>query len=170
MKKKSEIIQSIGLEYNLWERLLSRFDEQSALMPLSPSPLSVKDLLVHMKVWQEINIARLKAGLQGELPVLPVWPAELNHESEDDLDAINAWIFGMGKHISYPEALENWKEGFQKFMTLAEAIPDIDLYSPTKFPWMHGYSLLDVVNGSLEHHREHREPLEAWLREQNPEK
>ena len=51
-------------------------------------------------------------------------------------------------------------------MNYANEIPEKDLMDPDRYPWLSGYSLADIVLFSMEHHREHREPLIAWLQQQ----
>jgi hypothetical protein len=61
---------------------------------------------------------------------------------------------------------QDWRDGFLRFLELGEMIAEKDLLDPEKYPWMKGYSLFVVLQGSYEHHHiDHLEPLLAWLRQ-----
>jgi hypothetical protein len=169
MQNKNELIHAVRLEFDRWTKILSRVDTSLREIPLTPSSLSIKDVLVHLKTWQEITLARLQAALRGGEPVIPAWPMILDHDSEEDLNAINAWIFDSGKGKSYPEARNEWMTGFQHFIELTNEVEEDSVFIPGKYAWLPDYPLSAVIEWSLEHHREHREPVETWLKGQHPE-
>jgi hypothetical protein len=50
-------------------------------------------------------------------------------------------------------------------MEVGEAIPEANLMEVWRYKWLPDYPMSDVLEGSYEHHREHREELLARLRE-----
>ena len=76
---------------------------------------------------------------------------------------LNAWLYAKDRDQSWPDVYRNWSEGFRRFLELAAAIPENDLLEVGKYPWLEGYALYAVLEGSYEHHREHAEYLEPVL-------
>lgn len=142
-------------EFARWEELIRQMDISKAGITIHPSTFSLKDTLVHLKTWQEITLARLQAALRNEEPVWQGWPQGLDPDSENDLDAINDWIFEKSRSKSLPEAHRDWVRSFRQMLTLLEAIPEADLFVSGRYAWLPDYPLAAVVEGSLEHHREH---------------
>jgi len=153
-------------EFDRWEELLAGISEEQIIAPRLPANLSVKDVMAHLRAWQQRSIARLQAALLDREPQFPGWPADLKPESEDDLDKINAWIYESYREEPWSSVGRGWREGFLRFLELAEAIPERDLLDPRKYPWLEGRPLSVVLLGSYDHHHEeHLGPLLAWLRQ-----
>jgi len=115
---------------------------------------------------QQRSIARLEAALLHREPEFPTWPAELDPESEDNLDQVNVWIYETYREQPWASVHRDWKAGFLRFLEIGETIPETDLLDAGRYPWMEGQPLSLVFLGSYEHHHEdHLEPLLAWLRQ-----
>jgi len=163
---KQHILTTLKEEFNRWEALLSGMSEEQITASQLPSNLSVKDVIAHLRAWQQRSIARLEAALSDREPDFSGWPAGLNPESEDDLDQVNAWIYQTYRDQPWAVVYQNWREGFLRFLALGEAIAEKDLFDPERYSWMGGYPLSLVLTASHEHHHEeHFEPLLAWLRQ-----
>ncbi len=163
IKDKPQILNMLREELDRWEELLAGLSEEYITNPQLPSGLSIKDVITHLWAWQARSIARLEAAVEGREPRYPEWPAELDPETED-VDKLNDWIFETYRDKPWPEVYRNWKDGFQRFLELGQAIPEDDLFDTEKYDWLDGYSLADVLLGSYEHHHdEHLETLQAWL-------
>lgn len=147
MKTIFGLTAAVKQEHDLWQKLLLN----------STSPVELRDVLIHLGVWLEITLARLEAACNGSDPIIKGWPTDLDHNSDADLDAINAWIKATHNNLTYREARDIWENRYQQLITLTEAIPEEDWFVTGKYSWLPGYMLTAVVEGSLEHHREHRE-------------
>lgn len=164
MNDKNEILRMLKEEFNQWEELLRGLREEYITNPQLPSGLSIKDVVAHLWAWQQRSIARLEAGLRGQEPDYPDWPAEFDPEEEGEPHELNDWIHSTYRDKSWPDVYRDWKEGFLHFLELGQAMPEKDLFDKEKFPWMEGYSLANVLLGSYEHHHhDHLETLHAWL-------
>ena len=162
-KDKSQIIDMLWKEFNVWQGLLAGMEEEQITVPQLPSSLSVKDVVTHLWTWQQRSIARLEAGLNDREPDYPYWPPHLNPETED-VDELNDWILESHRDKPWPEVYRGWKAGFQRLIELAQALPEKDLFDEEKYLWLKGHSLADVLLGSYEHHHDdHLEELQAWL-------
>ena len=64
-------------EFNRWEHLLAGMSEEQITAPQLPANLSIKDVIAHLRAWQQRSIARLEAALLDREPEFPRWPEEL---------------------------------------------------------------------------------------------
>jgi hypothetical protein len=166
MNDKTQIISMLREEFNRWEELLASLSEEQIKVPQLPSSLSIKDVIAHLRAWQQVSIARLEAAQLNKEPVFPNWLAGLDPESDEERDQFNAKIYESYHQHPWSRVHQDWKDGFLRFLELGETIAEKDLLDPEKYPWLKGYSLLVVLQGSYEHHHnDHLEPLLAWLRQ-----
>ncbi len=165
MEDKQQILRMLRDELKRWEGLLAGLSEEQITARQLPGGLSIKDVIAHLRLWQQVSIARLEAGLHDRKPVFPEAPAPFDLETENDVDGINAWIFETYRDRPWSSVYRDWREGFLHFMELGAAIPETDLLDAGRYPWMGGYPLAaSLLNSYAHHHDDHFEPLVAWLR------
>jgi hypothetical protein len=166
MKDREQILSMLKEEFNQWEVLLAGLSEEQITTPNLPANLSIKDVIAHLRAWQQVSIARLEAAQLDREPVFPNWLAGLDPESEEDRDQFNARIYETYHQLPWSSVHQGWRDGFLSFLRLGEQIPEQDLLDTEKYPWLKGYPLTAVLQGSFEHHHDdHLEPLLAWLRQ-----
>jgi hypothetical protein len=166
MNNKQHILTLLREEFNRWEALLASLNEEQITVRQLPANLSIKDVIAHLRAWQQVSIARLEAALLNREPEFPESPAEFDLDTENNVDGINAWIYETYRDRPWSSVYHDWKEGFLRFLELGEVIPETDLLDAGRYPWMRGYSLAASLLGSYEHHHDdHLEPLLAWLRQ-----
>ena len=159
MNDKTQIITMLEEIFNRWEALLAGLSETQLTTPLPPSTWSVKDVIAHLMAWQQVSIARLQAAQLGSEPVFPGWLVGQDPESEEDLEQFNARIYATYCEQPWARVNQDWRDGFLRLVKLGKEIPENDLLDAEKYPWLKGYALLAVLQGSCEHHREHRDSL-----------
>lgn len=157
MDDKGSALADLRRVYDEWKRLAGRLREPELTAALSGG-LSVKDVVAHLAAWQAVSIARLEAAQWGREPEYPAWTGG-DPDDEAMTEPQNARIHEMNRARPWPEVHRAWRDGFLRFMALAEAIPAADLTARDKYPWLNGRALIDVLRGSYEHHREHLEDL-----------
>jgi hypothetical protein len=165
MNDKEQIITVLRGEFNRWEHLLAGLSEEQIAAANRIAEMSIKDIVAHLTVWQQINVARLEAAQQNKEPEYPKWHPEFDPESKEELATINAMIYETRHRQPWLEVHREWKERFLRFLELAESIPEKDLMEVGKYPWLREYPLSAILLGSYEHHDEHLEPLLALLRQ-----
>ena len=163
MSDKQSILTALREEFNRWEALLASLSEAQITAPQLPENWSIKDVIAHLRAWQQRSIARLEAALLGRAPEYPAWPAQFDPEAEGEPHDLNAWLYATYRDQPWPSVHRDWREGYLRFLELAEAIPEEDLLDSGKYTWLEGYSLLAVLQGSYEHHREHAEYLKPYV-------
>jgi hypothetical protein len=166
MNDKKQMIAMLQEEFKRWEALLAGLSEEQISVPDLPAHLSIKDVVGHLRAWQQVSIARLEAALGNSEPQLPDWLGGLDPESEENLAQFNARIHETYQQQPWPRVYQAWRDGFLRFVELAETISEADLLDTEKYPWLNGYALVAVLEGSYEHHEEHLDPLPAWLDQQ----
>ena len=167
MDGKDKLITMLGEVFGRWEEALEAVSEPQITDPQLVANWSVKYVIAHLWAWQRLSIARLEAALLDREPEFSEWPAELDPDSEDDVDQINALIYRTYHGKPWSNVHRDWRDGFTRFLELAEAIPEKDLLEPARYAWLRGHPLSLVLLGSCEHHQEHLEPLLAWLRQRS---
>ncbi|HEV2107646.1 MAG TPA: ClbS/DfsB family four-helix bundle protein [Thermomicrobiales bacterium] len=126
-----------------------------------PGGWTFKDIIAHLTGWRLLTAARLEAGLSGGEPAKP-WPGSLDEDA--DLDEINRWFYEANRDKSFAEIKRESHETFDRVERAIAALPERDLLEVDRFPWLQGHALGPaVLQGTLEHYREHEPDLRARL-------
>jgi hypothetical protein len=161
MHPKQQILKRLSKEFARWEELLATMSEKEITDPFLQSTWSIKDVIAHLMAWQQISIARMEAALGGTEPLFPNWVGGSDPESEHDLELFNGRIYETYKDQAWSSVHRDWRKGFLRFLALGEEISENDILDPDKYPWLKGYPLYAVLQGSYEHHQEHMESILA---------
>ena len=167
MSEKQHILAALREEFDRWEELLASLSEAQITSPQFPANWSIKDVIAHLRAWQQRSIARLEAALHNREPEFPAWPAEFDPEAEGQPHDLNAWLYATYRDQPWPSVRQAWREGFLRFLELGAAISEQDLLDAGKYAWMEGHPLALILKASCEHHQEHEDylaPLLAQLR------
>lgn len=146
-------------ELQVWDELLSKMSHEQLTVPLLSDGQSIKDILGHLHAWQQLSIARLEAARLQSEPDMPAWLHGQDPDKDELTDEYNARIQAVFRDQSWAQVYTAWRDGYRRFLELADMIPDSDLLDETKYSWLKGYNLLAVLEGSCEHHQEHRGEL-----------
>ena len=84
-------------------------------------------------------------------------------EAEGEPHDLNAWLYAQTRDTPWPSVFQDWRAGFLRLLELGESIPEQDLLEAGKYSWLEGYALIDVLEGTYEHHHEHAEHLQPVL-------
>lgn len=164
MKDKPPILTVLREELRRWEELLAMRDEEQIITPSAPQKpynRSLKDVVAHLRAWQQVSLARAEAASLGGSPELPTWLAGRDPDVDDaaELDQLNTSIYKATRDLPWPSVYYDWQQGFLRFQELAETFSERDLWDTERYPWLAGYPLSVVFLNSCQHHREHRESL-----------
>lgn len=160
MHDKESALVALRDIFDRWKDTTARLREMELTTPLADG-LSVRDVVGHLRGWQQVTLARLEAARLGSEPVMPGWLAGGDPDTDSDelTDAYNAHLLAAYRSRPWSEVYRLWRDGFLRLLAAAEAIPAADLTEPGRYPWLGGHALIDVLHGTLEHHREHLEEL-----------
>ena len=165
MNMKDHLLAALKEQLNNWEELLDHMSNNQINVLLVPSNWSTKDVLSHLRAWQQRSIARLEAALSDREPIFPKWLPELDPDSEVSTDQINAWIYETHRDESWVTVRQNWKDGFSRLLELGERISERDMMDESRYIWMEMRPLALILIGTYDHHQEHLDKLLAWLEE-----
>ena len=163
MYMKTHMLAALREEFDHWERILAGLSEDQIHAVPQPGELSLKDEIAHLWAWQQRSIARLEAGSNGGEPKLPTWWPDIALESEEDNDRFNAQIYTTFRERPWSAIYQDWHSGFLRLLALGEALAEPALLDASRYPWLNGYALADVLLGTYDHHQEHLDKLLARL-------
>ena len=170
MYMKNHMLAALREEFNQWEKVLADLNEAQLTVTPQADELSIKDELAHLWAWQQRSIARLEAGLNNAEPKMPSWwpdatvtRPEASSTHEEDTNQVNARIYETYRDHPWATVYAQWHTGFLRFLAVGEQIPEPALLDASRYAWLSGYSLADVLIGSYDHHQEHLGKLLARL-------
>lgn len=100
------------------------------------------------------------------------WPAELDGDDEDDLEAINTWFQEQSDAKLLGQVLDESRESYARLAEAVQQLPDEALTDPAYFAWTDGLALgAEILNGGyFDHlHGEHEATIRQWLAERPSE-
>jgi hypothetical protein len=165
MNMQGHILTALREQFNRWEELLASMSDAQICASQLPLDWSIKDVVAHLRAWQQRSIARLEAAVLESEPQFPKWLPEVDPDSDGNTDQINAWIYEVCRELSWTKVHQDWREGFQRFLELGEEIAEGDLLDAERYPWLDGRPLAFILLASYDHHQEHLEKLLTWLQE-----
>lgn len=164
MDDKQTLLANLRSVFDRWEALLGSQSEEGITTPPPSAEWSIQDVIAHLMAWQQISIARLEAALFDVEPNFPVWLAGADpYYAEEHTGEFNARIYAIYHGQSWASVHQAWRQGFLRFLEIAEAIPETEFHDPHRYPWLKGSALSVVLQGSYEHHQEHLEALSERL-------
>jgi cysteine-S-conjugate beta-lyase len=160
MANKHELINSLRTIFNSWEEVLAGMSEEEITAQPRPRKWSVSEVITHLRAWQQISVAHLEAALLNTEPNFPAWLDGADpFYAENHVDKFNARIQERQRFQPWPKRHREWREGFLRFLDLAEAVPDSIMFDEKRHSWLRGNALAAVLEGSCEHHQHHLDCL-----------
>lgn len=158
---RDQALAVIARQQALWDDLVARVGPDRINAPGAMGEWTFKDLADHLTVWDQHELARVRAEFTGEPEPAAPWADEANGDDE-----INAWIQARTQTRSDETVLAEAHALFDDLAALVGQMPDEYLYSPDSIPWEEGYALGPaLVSGDwYGHYRDdHQAEVEAWL-------
>jgi len=119
MNMKGHILAALREQFERWEMLLANLSEEQLLAPQFDLNWSIKDVMAHLWAWQQISIARMESGVQGQEPEYPQWIVHQVENWEENADKVNSVTFERQHSKPWSEVYQNWKIGFVQFLELS---------------------------------------------------
>ena len=165
MNMKEHILTALREQFNAWEDLLVSLEADQITVPQHASTWSIKDEVAHLYAWQLRSTAKVEAAVLDQEPSFPAWPAEFDPEVEGEPDQLNAWLYKTYQQQPWSTVYAQWREGFLRFLALAEQISERKLLDAGEYSWMDGRPLALTLLATYDHHQEHIEKLLPRLSE-----
>jgi hypothetical protein len=170
MTDKQHILDELAEIFNRWQSLIASLSVEQITAPDLPDGWSIKDVVAHMWAWQQASVARAEAALNDMEPNYPEWWQINGPDPNEDIDRTNAHIYKINRDKPWVRVYADWKEQFSRYLELSKQIPEKDLFEAGRYAWMGSYALSASSMGSLDHHREHFDPVSTWLLEHGTKK
>ncbi|CAN5334391.1 hypothetical protein BH09CHL1_BH09CHL1_36800 [soil metagenome] len=161
--RKADWLAKIDLVATTWNGIVEQIGPDSKA--IIDGTWTLKGIAAHLNGWREWSARRLEAAAAGTgVPVMP-WPAGMNEETDAATDEINAWFTKESEGRTAEDVLNETRSQFARMRVAVEQLPAEALdQSP---PWLDGYPLWAVIDGSLGHfYEEHNLDIERWLQQQ----
>jgi uncharacterized damage-inducible protein DinB len=117
---------------------------------------SLKDIIVHITLWEAELVKLLWQVEQGEKP-------STLHFSKPDVDALNEQWHQQNRERPLDIALADFQGVRKQTIRRVEALKDSDLTNPRRYPWLRDLPLWKwIANDSFEHEAEHISQICSW--------
>ena len=156
---KTKLIEAITNGRRKFEETLSQLDADQMTIPGLESGWSVKDVLIHIQVWEARMVRWLGDTQRGEIPqMLPpgmTW---------DDLDQMNEETYLENRDKPLAEVLAEFHQSFPQALDMVKGVSEEDLIDPNRFEWREGKPLWFIVAANtFWHYEEHEKAIKEWM-------
>lgn len=152
---KAELLEKIEQSHADFLELLEFFSEEELVAPALPNGWSIKDVLVHLMLWEAELIKLLFQAQQGRVPQTIL----LGDETDE---VINSRWYNAHKDRDLEQALKDFDTIRDQTIRRVEAFSDADLTHPRRFRWLEGKPLYQwVLASTTAHEEEHISDIRA---------
>jgi hypothetical protein len=160
MRTRAEQIAAIRADQQFWRDLAAEVGPDRFAEPGPMGEWSFGDLAGHLLGWRNRTVARLEALSWGEPDPPNPWPRELDDSNDDD-EAINAWIHDSHVGRTPAELVGDYDATYSRLVAVIDSMPNDKLTDPNAIPGFGG-PLVDI--DFADHlHDEHVATVRAWL-------
>ncbi len=158
---KKTLMNTIQTEYTQFESLIAPLTEAQLCQTAYEGEWSIKDILAHIAVWEQLCAKWLAECVGGETPN----PSERNDMQSNDR------IYQANRGRTLAEVRELFKNAHQQFLSqvdvLFQTLTEEDINASHRFAWTKywpGYSIMAVISdNSYEHHYDHTQQILSWI-------
>lgn len=170
LRTKAQLLATVATAQSDLAALLAEAGPERLNEPGVTGDWTFKDVVAHLTGWRLRTIARLEAAASDSEPLMP-WPAELGRGDEENVEAINQWMYAQNRERPAADILRESDASFRNLAAAVSALPDEDLLMPGQlgYEWLDGAALGPaLLGGSSEHlyehlHDEDQPSIRAWL-------
>lgn len=154
---KDELITSIEESRIQFLALIDSFEEEQILSKRLPGDRSIKDILMHLIMWEGQLITLLWQASMGKRPTTA-------HFDRIGVDAINQQWLELMQDRPLEAILEDFHDIREQTIRRIETFSTEDLNNPKKYPWLKSSPLLEwIKNDTSEHEKEHATEIRKLL-------
>ena len=159
---KDTLIERLADSRDEFLDLLDGLDEEVLTRPGVSETRTIKDLLIHLTLWEAQLITLLFRMGAGKKPDT----AHFRKQPRADINA--QW---QKQHTDRPleKVLDDFSTIRNQTIRRIESIPARDLETPGKYAWSGSKSLQDwILRDTVEHEQLHLAEIRAWLERHSP--
>jgi hypothetical protein len=157
---KSVILRALKDGRKQFLNTIEGLSDEDMQMPSVMDIWSVKDILVHLTMWEAELVKLLWQARQGLIPTTA-------HFSQETLDQINARWYEANLYRSLDQVMEDFLGVRKQTIRRLETFTNEEFVDPKFFPWLNGLSLGEkIARSSYKHEAEHASQIRSWRQEQ----
>ncbi len=151
---KNQLLEQAPADYAALQAELKDLSAATMIEPGIVGDWSIKDVLAHLQVWQQMTVSWYRAGKDGTTPVTPsekyTW-----HE----IPALNQEIYETYRDQPLDEIANNFVASHQATMNLIETMSEEELFKPKVYAWTKSTTLGSYLTSATSSHY-------AWARKE----
>ena len=162
--RQKKLLEEIQLEHEILDKTLALIPKRLMTKAgVTRGGWSVKDILAHLVVWQQMNLDWYAAGLRGEKPAMPAPGFTLR-----EIPRLNEMIYRKHHRRSLQTVLADYRSHHERIVTLIKTLSDPDLITLERFSWTGpSWALSDYLRASTAaHYLWARTRIRRWWRKQ----
>ncbi len=158
---KAALLDRMQESYTAFEALLAPLNTEQLCTPGVNGEWSIKDILVHLTVWQKRVSTWLEALTRHqESPLDPI-------DDDKKMNAFNDATFAANRARPLSEVQADFRATVQRLEEQTRRTEQDDLFTPGRFAWFGGEPLWkNIAGNTFEHYEEHAPVIQVWLADQ----
>jgi hypothetical protein len=153
---KDEILDALEDERENMLEILDRLSPEQLVEPGVVGEWSIKDILVHLSLWEAELVKLLWQAGQGQKPTTL-------HFSKVDVDATNQEWHQNYRDRPFERVFDDFINVRKQTIRRLEKFSEAELSSPDHYPWTDHKALEEwVANDSYQHEAEHAIQIKEW--------
>src|SRR5438105_4054146 len=118
---RNDLTDRLQTEYDRLQAALAQLAQEQMTLPIQKDSYSVKDILVHLTVWDERGTGWLRSAAAGETPGVP-----LPGLTWDDMDRLNEVTFRENRDRPLRDVMAEYRATFARLLDQLQALTDED--------------------------------------------
>lgn len=155
---KAELLERMQTGYAAFKALLAPLSAEQLSTPGVNGEWAIKDILVHLTVWQTRVSVRMEALARHE-------EAQLEPVDNDEMmNAFNDATFAANRARPLGEVQAEFHAAVERLQANVARADEHDLFEAGRLAWLDGGMLWQNIAGNtFEHYAEHAPMIAAWL-------
>ena len=158
---KTEILRLIKEERKKLDTIIQELSHEQLTQPGVHGEWSIKDIIVHIAVWEERGTEWIKSFAKGIKPHIP-----LKGYTRDDYGKLNQQTYEENRNRPWEEVLIFSQETYKKLITTIDEFPAANLDLSFQFDSFRSKTITgrDVIFFRYLHYQSHLEKISAWMK------
>jgi len=155
---KTELLEELEDSRQEFMELINDLPDSAMLEPGVSGSWSIKDILAHLVHWEGQTITLLFQVAHGVDRPTTV------HFGKETVDELNERWNAESQSRSLDQIWNDFKSIRKQTIRRVSEFSESDLTDPSRFPWMNGVALIELINrNTFEHDEEHGDAIREWL-------
>lgn len=161
ISSKIEILRLIKKERKKLDTIIQKLSQEQLSQPGVHGEWSIKDIIVHIAVWEERGTKWIRSYAKGIKPHIP-----LKGYTGKDYGKLNQQTYKENQNRPWGEVLNYSQETYKKLITTIDEFPESNLDLSFYFDSFRLETITgrDVISFRYLHYRSHLEKISSWVK------